>query len=272
MKNPLDTMNRRQFVQRTGAAAAATMITPAITQAQHLENGGWIPADADRYEFLFPRICNLNPDWDFGPGGDKNVLEQFSDVMRCKVKLQDNVRDEYPDNGLPEHFNAVVDLSDLDTLRKFPALFMMGTGSFQSPDYKRLENLKSYLEEGGFLLMDECASPRRSDQFYQSGLGVMQRIFESAQIRRIPEDHEVYRNVYDISEPNFRRWKRHASYANAGQSGNTGIFIGDRLAVFICDADIHCGWTDPRDSWGKRADHRESIQTGINILTYFLSH
>ena len=279
MKTPREAMNRRQFIQRTGGAAAALAATsclaPSITQAQGLVDGGWVPDDKDAYDLLLPRICNNNPDWDFGPGGDKNLLEQFSNIMRCKVKLQDNVRDEYPDNGLPEHFNGVVDLTNLDTMRKFPAMFMMGTGGYDIRIPERLQNLKAYLEEGGFLLMDECASPRRSDQFYQSGVRVMQKLFEPDQIRRIPEDHEVYRNVYDISEPNFRRWRRNSSQssrAGSGSPGNTGVFIGDRIAVIICDAEIHCGWLDPRDSWGKRANNHESIQTGINFLTYFMSH
>ena len=279
MKPTSKPINRRQFFHRGAAAAAAvaagSAVLPPITQAAGLHDGGWVPDDFGRYDFLMPRICNNNPDWDFAPGGDKNILEQFSDVMRCKVKLQDNVRDEYPDNGLPQHFNAVVDLTNLDTMRKFPMLFMMGTGSYELRDVRRLENLKAYLEEGGFLLMDECASPRRSDQFYNSGLRFLQRIFDEKQIRRVPEDHEVYRNVYDISEPNFRRWRRNSGEqvrAGTGGAGNTGVFIGDRMSVFLCDADIHCGWTDPRDSWGKRANNLESVQTGINVLTYFMSH
>lgn len=272
-------ISRRRFIHDSGATVAAiagaAALAPKIAQAKGLQDGAWVPNDADQYDFLFGRICNNNPDWDFAPGDDKNILEQLSDVVRCKVKLQDNVRDEFPENGLPEHFNGVVDLSGLEGMRKFPALFMMGTGGFELRNTARLQNLKAYLEEGGFLLMDECASPRRSDQFYQSGLRVLRRLFDDTQIRRIPEDHEVYRNVYDISEPNFRRWRRSGSQrsrAGSASPGNTGVFIGDRLAVFLCDADIHCGWTDPRDSWGKRADNHESTQTGINVLTYFMSH
>ena len=278
MKPSPDPINRRQFIQRSAVVAAAvagaSLLAPPITQAQGLSDGGYVPDDVDNYDLLLPRICNNNPDWDFGPGGDKNMLEQFSAIMRCKVKLQDNVRDEYPDNGLPEHFNGAIDLTGLDAMRKFPAMFMMGTGSYEIRDRNKLDNLKAYLEEGGFLLMDECASPRRTDQFYQSGLRVLLSIFGDAQVRTIPEDHEIYRNVYDISEPNFRRWRRGSSdRSRAGSSpGNTGVFIGERLAVFLCDADIHCGWLDPRDSWGKRANNHESIQTGVNVLTYFLSH
>lgn len=277
-------MDRRRFLAQSGVAmAGASLLVPPMAQADDLIDGGRVPDDRDHFDFLLGRICNINPAWDYGPGGDKNLLEQFSDVMRCKVKLQENVRDEFPEQGRPEHFNGVVDLSNLDTMRKFPILFMTGMGGFDLRDPKKLENLQAYIEEGGFLLMDECVHPGRTEQFYQSSLRALQRIFEASQIRRIPEEHEVYRNVYDISEPGFRRWRRggvptgttqrsRRSVGSLASPGNTGVFIGERLAVFLCDADIHCGWTDPRDSWIKRAGNREGIQTGTNILTYFLSH
>ena len=278
MRNRGSNMNRRQFIQRGTLAAAAlsgaALTTSAIVQAQGFEAGGRVPDDAENFDFLFARICNNNPNWDFGPGGDKNLLEQFSEVLRCKIKSQDNVRDDHPSRGEPEHFNAVVDLSNLDTMRKFPFLFGTGMGSYRPPSGDRLENLQSYIEEGGFLLMDECVHPGRKEDYYQSSADILRHLFRPDQIRPIPEDHEIYSNVYDISEPNFRRWQRRngSRTSELGSPGNLGVFIGNRLAVFLCDADIHCGWSDPRNSWIKRANHREGIQTGINILTYFLSH
>jgi hypothetical protein len=260
-------LTRRDFLQNSaalGAAAAAVTLAP---EALALNGRNYHPDDADTYDFLLPRICNNNPDWDFAPAGDRNLLEQLSQVLRVKVKLIPGLHDRTPENGYPEHFNALVDLTDLDIMRQYPYLFMMGTGAYQIQP-KNLENLKSWIEEGGFLLMDECASPRLRDEFYLSAHAALLQMFGEKQVRRIPEDHEVYKTVYDVSEPNFKRWKR-----EAGQSaGNTGVFLGDRLAVFLCDADIHCGWTDERSSWTKRANHEESIKTGINIFAYALSH
>jgi len=260
-------MNRRNFLQRTAMAVAAGTTVAATAEAAISQSGAYVPEDTDRYDFLLARVCNNNPDWDFGPGGDKNFLEQLSHVLRVKVKLQPNVRDEYPSNGLPEHFNALVDLSSIESMRKFPMIFMMGTGSFRIGQ-PQLDVLEEYICSGGFVLMDECASPRRTDDFYQSSYLALVSMFGQEAVRPIPEDHEVYRNVYDISQPNFPRWQR----PGGASPGNVGVFVGDRLAVVLCDSDIHCGWTDPRDAWGKRANHEEGIKTGINIVAYFLSH
>ena len=260
-------MNRRQFLRSTasaaGVAAVSTALAP-IASASGLRNGAYVMPDADKYDLLMCRVCDNNPDWDFGPGGDMNFLEEFGQIMRCKVNLIDGVRDGTPDNGLPQHFNGCVDLSVLESMRRFPVLFMMGTGAYRIPP-ARAENLKAYLEEGGFLLMDECASPRRADDFYNSALVLLQQMFPPDQIRKIPEDHEVYRNVYDISEPNYQRWKR----GGMSSPGNTGVFIGDRLAVMLTDADIHCGWIRVVNG---RANFEEGIKTGINWYTYALSH
>lgn len=263
MKTNREDMDRRTFLTTSALAVGAAGGAGAVGI---VPGSSYTPPDFDQYDFLLARVCNNNPDWDFAPGGDKNFLEQLSQVLRVKVKLQDNVRDLTPENGGPEHFNALVDLRSYDEMRKLPMLFMMGTGAFRIGGAE-LDTLKQYLLEGGSILMDECASSRRADDFYNSAYTSLVAMFGD-DVRPIPEDHEVYNNVYDISEPNFHRWKR-----GAGRSpGNVGVFIGDRLAAFLTDADIHCGWTDPHDNWGKRANHREGIMTGINVVSYFLSH
>jgi hypothetical protein len=255
-------MSRRSFLGRIAAATATTAAAASIAYAQP-----YVPQDADNYDFLFARIGNNNPDWEYGPGGDKNLLEQLSHVLRIKVKIQSNVRDEYPERGSPEHFNAVVDLSSAESLRKLPFLFMTGMGVFRIGG-KQLDNLRDFVCGGGFVLMDECAHPGRADDFYQSAYLTLVSAFGQDAVRPIPEDHEVYSNVYDISQPNFHRWAR----TGVPSPGNTGVFLGDRLAVVLCDSDIHCGWCDPRDSWIKRAYHEEGIKTGINIVAYAMSH
>ena len=257
-------MDRRSFLQNVAVATAGFS---GIAAAQEPVCKPYIPDDVDKYDFLFARICNNNPSWDYGPGGDKNLLEQLSDVLRVKVKLQPNVRDEFPEQGLSEHFNALVDLSSIEAMRKFPMLFMTGMGPYRLKQ-KEAELLKEYVCEGGFVLMDECAHPGRTDDYYQSSYLALVDMFGQEMVRPIPEDHEVYHSVYNVGEPDFRRWKR----GGVPSPGNTGVFIGDRLAIFLCDADIHCGWTDPRDSWIKRADNEESIKTGINIVAYAMGH
>ena len=55
-------------------------------------------------------------------------------------------------------------------------------------------------------------------------------------------------------------------------AGARGLFIGDRLAVFLSSTDLHCGWCDSHGiEWGLDG-YRKTIQWGINIIMYAMTH
>lgn len=258
-------LSRRAFLA-AGATVAGSLAMGARPRAD----------DSRNYDFLFPRVrfdC-AGADWNFAPGGDTNLLRAFAQTVRCKVKLHENTHDRNPDAGDERHFNAIVDLENLGPKVEYPILFMTGTGSF-SLDRKQRKGLGEYLRAGGFILTDDCGSPRREDEFYYCSVTELDAILGPGTARPIPREHEIWRNVFDLTAPELQTWQR--SRTGGGTQGVSvpdalGVFIEDRLAGFISNADIHCGWTDPYDSWMKRANRENSIKTGINILMYALSH
>jgi len=54
--------------------------------------------------------------------------------------------------------------------------------------------------------------------------------------------------------------------------GARGVFVDDRLAVFLSSTDIHCGWCDSHGFEFGRYNYEKAIQMGINIIMYALSH
>ena len=52
------------------------------------------------------------------------------------------------------------------------------------------------------------------------------------------------------------------------------MFLGDRLAVLLSATDIHCGWADRARAFfpAGTIGYTESIQMGINIIMYAMSH
>ncbi|OHB74600.1 MAG: hypothetical protein A2Z25_16460 [Planctomycetes bacterium RBG_16_55_9] len=54
--------------------------------------------------------------------------------------------------------------------------------------------------------------------------------------------------------------------------GARGVFIGDRLAVFLSSTDIHCGWCDSHGFTFGRHNYQKAIQMGINVIMYALTH
>ena len=62
-------------------------------------------------------------------------------------------------------------------------------------------------------------------------------------------------------------------YMHGQNHGARGFFVGDRLAVFLCSTDIHCGWCDSLGmEWGSIENYEKAIQIGINLIMYAMSH
>lgn len=258
-------LSRRNFIRTAGLGMTLLGVSSRESCAA--------PADVgdEGYDFLMARVRFKNRDknWNVFPGGDRNLLSRFGQVVRCRVKDDMNCRNERPDNGSEEHFNAVVDLDSLEDLERYPFAFMTGSGGFSLPE-KQNRNLMEYIQRGGFILMDDCTSPRRADDFFLSSCRELECAFGSGSLVEIPKNHEIFSNVYDFTSTGLPRWKRSRRVAEIPEA--MGVFIGDRLAAFVSVADLHCGWTDPFDRWRKRAGHEDSIKMGINILTYAMSH
>jgi len=272
-------MDRRVFLKETGrtmtAAALAAAGLGGLAQRVLAESS----RDLDDYDFLMPRVkfgCTMqvNDYWNAFPGGDRNLLAEFASVVRCRVKLPRDCNDNKPHSGSESQFNAVVDLTDMEALRKYPFLFMTASGSYRLGG-KQKTNLREYVNEGGFLLMDDCVHGRLDDGdfFYQSSFKMLSEVFGAGAVRGIPNDHEIFHNVYNLGDIGL-------PHIIGRYHGARGVFVGDRLAVFLSSTDIHCGWVDSHGRWfgngGKmgvgKHGHKEAIQMGINIILYALSH
>jgi hypothetical protein len=272
--NELETiLTRRTFLKTLSVG-----VSGALLQASSLEVIGklWatgrrneIPPLDTRYDFILPRVkfdCdNRVPDaWNISPGGDWNLLMALKETVRCKVKFPDSSSDYDPYYGQAEHFNAIVDFSELPPLKNYPFLFMTAEGEYTFNDTWK-KNLKRYLTEGGFLLMDDCVFNGAGDFFYQSSYKLLEEVFGKSSVQMIPKNHEVFHTVFDhqaLGQPHL----------HGVNHGARGVFLDNRLAVFLCSTDIHCGWNDRLGRWFGVQKHKQSIELGINIIMYALSH
>jgi hypothetical protein len=270
MNNEPD-LTRRQFLGKAGAAAAALVAAPALAAKQaDLETQA--DRDLDYFDFLMPRVkfeCDERVEdyWSVFPGADRNLLQAFNQVVRCRVKYPPNCSDASPHWGQDYQFNAVVDFRDIKQLRKYPFIFMTAEGHYKF-DASRKQNLKQYIEEGGFLLMDDCVYKGGGDYFYLSSFAMLEEVFGQGSVKGIGLDHEVFHNVYDLGNIGL-------PYMQGVNHGPRGVFVGERLAIFLSSTDLHCGWTDKRGVWfGRRPghSHKESLQMGVNLIMYALSH
>jgi len=113
--------------------------------------------------------------------------ECFSDEFLTTVQQKTSVSTE-------RRFKAVKMSSD--ELFKFPFVIMTGEGDFSLTGKER-ENLKKYLDNGGFLL----ASPSCSDEDWAKAFErEIKRIYVDNSMTDIKQDHGLFKTIFTINE------------------------------------------------------------------------
>jgi hypothetical protein len=266
-------LGRRRFLKTAGRTvtsavlAAGGISTLSENKAyganpdDDLEKYGANPDDdLEKYDFVLARVkfsAEEGPEdyWTVYPEADTNLLRSFSSVVRCKVKVTPDRRGQRGNQWL---LNAVVEFSDFETLRRYPFVFMTSQYRYTLSAVEK-RNLKRYILAGGFLMMDDCIVASAGDYFYQRSCELLREVFGQAVVRPIPHEHEIFHNVYDLGQTGVPHC--HGTYHRA-----QGVFIGDRLAVWLSSTDVHCAWV------GNHRLVREGIKMGVNILMYGLTH
>jgi len=276
-------IKRRDFLQLAGRTLlTGALASTGVARARDFDSGPPEAGDLDKYDFVIPRVRvrelayrggGKGPDfWNVRPGGDANLLRELTKVIRCRVKPILGTFDWQPQYAVEGQFNAVVDFDEPKRLREYPFLFMTGENHYEFTESQK-RNLKEYITRGGFLLIDDCVVASGGDFFYQSSYRLLEGVFGSGSVRSVPREHEVFHNVYDLGGTGLPL----LHYTQDGRPhglnhGARGLFIRDRLAVFLSSTDLHCGWCDSHGTtWGLHG-YRRAVQMGINIIMYALTH
>lgn len=292
MKQEQGQMNRRGFLRAScGTVVGAALATVGLDSTAKAVSSGKEPDDLDKYDFLMPRVKYAHEKkevdrWNVRPGGDANLLRELSYVIRCRVKPIRGANDWQPQWAAEGQLNAVVTFDEPDEIKKYPFLFMTGENHYKF-NSRQKNNLKEYICHGGFLLMDDCVVLSGGDFFYKSSYEMLEEVFGTGAVKRIPLQHEIFHNVYDLGDtglpymerqnriflPGMRRPKQVGlPYMHGQNHGARGVFIDDRLAVFLSSTDIHCGWCDSHGFEFGKQNYEKAIQMGINIIMYAISH
>jgi hypothetical protein len=103
------------------------------------------------------------------------------------------------------------------------------------------EALRRYLvEDGGFIFFDNCGVRISSRSLTRVFLSQLRQVMPEYSLDRIPNDHEIYSNYYEMNGPpagfDIFWWGTHAPRRNFLE----GITIADHLGVLISERDYMC--------------------------------
>ncbi|MHC4713670.1 MAG: DUF4159 domain-containing protein [Planctomycetota bacterium] len=267
-------MTRRALLKSGALKGSAAALAAAGLHALAPRAANAMPTKSEAdYDFIIPRVkfpCDTRvvDVWSITPGGDRNLLEELSKAVHCKVDLPPGVNSANPYYGEEKDFNAVVTFDRFEPLKRYPFLFMTAEG-YYTLTAEQKANLKRYVDEGGFLYMDECVADGGFDHFFKCSVQLLGEIFGRGSVVTVPNSHELFHNVYDLRAMGL-------PHVGGKKHPPKGVFRGDRVGVFLTSTDIHCGWTDRPGRWypkgpGRQA-YKEAIEMGINIAMYAMTH
>ncbi len=199
-------------------------------------------------ESLFSQVKVRIAKLKYDGGGDwyanKTALPNLIEFCNRELNMQLEAEDEVVEVGSPELF-------------LYPYIYMTGHGNvvFSAAD---AENLRTYLEAGGFLHIDDNYG---LDQFIRLE---MKKVFPELEFIEIPYDHPIYHQKFDFPDglP-----KIHEHDGNPSQG--FGLFLDGRLVCFYSyESDLGNGWEDAVIHNDPEAKRQDALKMGANILSY----
>jgi len=185
---------------------------------------------------------NGGGDWYNDPSAEINLLKFVSQ----NTNIKSNPKYEF------------VDLSS-GNIFSYPFLFMTGHGNivFSDSDAKKL---RSYLEGGGFLFVDDDYG---LDKAFRREI---KKVFPEKDLLEIPFSHGIYSCLFD-----FRNGPPKTHEHDKRPPQGFGIFTGQRLCVYYTyEANPSDGWADQEVHNCPPDKRQEALKFGTNIVVWAL--
>lgn len=179
-------------------------------------------------------------DWYANPTSLKNLIKF------CNAGLNMNINQDY----------AEVDVGSSDIFN-YPFVHMTGHGNVIFSDADR-ENLRNYLQAGGFLHIDDNYG---MDEFVRRE---MKKVFPDLEFTEVPFNHPIYHQKYDF--PNGVP-KIHEHDAKAPKAFAL-IHNGRMICYYTYESDLGDGWEDQSVHNDSEETRLKALRMGANMISY----
>ncbi len=196
-------------------------------------------------DFIFARIkYSGGGDWYNDPSSDVNLLKFVQ--QQTNISVNPNY-----------HF---VDLAS-DEIFKYPVVWLTGHGNV-SFSKKEITNLRAYLENGGFLYIDDDYG---LDPYIKKEL---KKVFPNQEFIELPFNHKIYNSHFDFSK-GLPKIHEHDKQNPQG----FGMYVNGRLAIYYTyECNLGDGWADPSVHNDPQEVRENALKMGTNIIVYALSN
>jgi len=185
---------------------------------------------------------NGGGDWYANPTSVPNLVS-FGNL---NLNLNINPECPYVEVGSPDLYN-------------YPFIHMTGHGNvvFSNSD---IDNLRTYLEGGGFLHIDDNYG---MDQFVRAQ---MARVFPELEFLELPFEHPIYHQSFDFPKglPKIHE------HDNKAPQGFGLIYEGRLVCFYTAECDLGDGWEDYEVHKDSDETRKKALQMGANILEFVL--
>jgi len=210
-----------------------------------------------------PKVQKKSPAEVAGSGDQVGVV-QVANLVYATTKSSECFADHFLVQAEQEssistsrRFHAVKLSSD--EIYNFPLVIMTGEGAFELPDSER-QNLKRFVERGGFLLASAGCSSKEWDKSFRNE---MTKIFGEKRLSGIDFKHPVFHTVYDIEDFDAK----HGTIQPL-----EGVHFEGRLGVLYSQD----GLNDTAHTTGCCCcggnEIKNCLKINVNILAYALTH
>jgi len=202
-------------------------------------------------QFFFAQLRYKGGEWDPNPQYAEAIVEELE--LRTSIHARDDRR--------------IVTLSDPD-LFFCPFLYMAGKYEFEPFTSQEREILRRFLTYGGFLFVEDTMGAKGFG-FDRAFRAEIKEVLPNHELRRLPQDHSVYRSFYLIEGIGGRQ--RVNPYLE-------GITIDNWTPVIYSQNDLSGAWA--RDKYGRwihecvpggESQRASAFKAGINIIVYSLT-
>lgn len=202
------------------------------------------------------------------PQAEHNLAKRLKELTRLRLGA-DPVRRRF----------TAPDLGD------FPLLFMSDPG-YMRYTTEEAESLRAYLQNGGFLWVDDFWG----DAEWASFERFMRDVLPNIHWREVPIDHPIFQTVFEFDEmPQIPArsfasrsdsttepaWFHRYPAGDLSRPTMRGFFDSDGrlMAIGTHNTDIFDGWErEAYGSWYFERFSTQSYRMGVNVLTYVLTH